>query len=65
MFLVLKFEYTPLKQNKLFFMFFCCLLQEKALAEKNRRDLLAQKEQAERNVNFFFLKEFLAMNVKA
>lgn len=46
-------------------MFFCCLLQEKALAEKNRRDLLAQKEQAERNVNFFFLKEFLAMNVKA
>lgn len=34
-------------------MIFLCLFQAKALAEKNKRDILAQKEQAERNVIFY------------
>jgi hypothetical protein len=32
---------------------FLALFQAKALAEKNMRDLLAQREQAERNVKIF------------
>ena len=46
------------------FMLFSCLFQSKALAEKNMRDLLAQKEQAERNVSFCCSKEFLMTDVK-
>lgn len=33
------------------------LFQAKALAEKNMRDLLAQREQAERNVRIFLESE--------
>lgn len=36
---------------------FLALFQAKALAEKNMRDLLAQREQAERNVRIFLNTE--------
>lgn len=41
---------------------FVGLFQARALAEKNMRDLLAQREQAERNVIILFtLNEFLEL----
>jgi hypothetical protein len=36
---------------------FMALFQAKALAEKNMRDLLAQREQTERNVRIFLNSE--------
>lgn len=50
------------------FMIFLCLFQAKALAEKNKRDFLAQKEQAERNVIFystFFFQEISKLSKNA
>ena len=45
---------------------FSGFLQAKALAEKNMRDLLAQKEQAERNVMIFSIKDkkFLCLQLR-
>lgn len=44
--------------TKVFVFCFFELFQAKALAEKNKRDLLAQREQAERNVNKIYRRNF-------